>query len=182
VSAGIAKFAAAMYLSVGRSMSEVSIVPATSVHSEGIWTIFQETVTAGETYVFPSDTCREDALAYWSSESHHPFVALDDRCVLGTYFLRPNHVGRGSHVANASYMVLAKARGKGIGSLMCEHSLEEARRLGFSAMQFNLVVSTNDLAVRLWKRHGFRIVGTLPRVFRHPTKGLVDAFVMHRFL
>ena len=38
---------------------------------------------------------------------------------------------------------------------MCEHSLEQARRLGFSAMQFNIVVSTNEAAIALWKRHGF---------------------------
>jgi L-amino acid N-acyltransferase YncA len=163
-------------------MSEVSIVPATSAHSEGIWTIFHETVASGDTHVFPSESSRDEALAYWFSKSHHPFVAWDGSRVLGTYFLRPNHPGRGSHVANASYMVLAGARGKGIGSLMCKHSLEQARQLGFSAMQFNLVVSTNDRAVRLWKRHGFQIAGTLPGVFRHPIQGLVDAFVMHRFL
>ena len=54
--------------------------------------------------------------------------------------------------------------------------------MGFHAMQFNMVVSTNESAVALWKKFGFSIVGTLPRAFRHRKLGLVDAYVMHRFL
>ena len=99
-----------------------------------------------------------------------------------TYILKQNQPGLGSHVANASYMVASSGRGRGIGSLMCAHSLDQARRLGFTAMQFNMVVSTNEAAIALWKKHGFRIVGTLPKVFRHAKLGEVDAFVMHRFL
>jgi ribosomal protein S18 acetylase RimI-like enzyme len=79
-------------------------------------------------------------------------------------------------------MVAPAARRFGIGLAMGEHALAEARRLGYSAMQFNFVISTNETAVRLWKRLGFRIVGTLPGAFRHSRKGLVDAYVMFRLL
>jgi ribosomal protein S18 acetylase RimI-like enzyme len=102
--------------------------------------------------------------------------------VVGTYILRPNQSGGGSHVANAAFMVASNVRGQGIGRAMSEHCLSEARRFGFRAMQFNFVVSTNDVAVRLWKRFGFKIVGTLPSAFRHPEKGYVDVYVMFRSL
>jgi ribosomal protein S18 acetylase RimI-like enzyme len=75
-------------------------------------------------------------------------------------------------------MVSPGARGLGVGRAMGEHALSEARRLGFRAMQFNFVVSTNEPAVRLWQQLGFKIVGTLPGVFRHREKGFVDAYVM----
>ena len=160
----------------------MSILPATNAHSDGIWRIFREVVASGDTYVFDPQISREDALQYWLSIGNHTFVAADEGRVCGTYLLRRNHPGLGSHVANASYMVSSEARGKGLGSLMCEHSLEQARRLGFNAMQFNMVVSTNEAAISVWKKHGFRIVGILPKAFRHATLGFVDAFVMHRFL
>jgi L-amino acid N-acyltransferase YncA len=160
----------------------MTIIAGTSAHSDEIWEIFREVVQTGDTYVFEADISREDALRYWLTPDHHVFVAVDNGSVLGTYILRKNQPGRGSHVANASYMVSPKARGKGLGSLMCQHSIEEARRLGFSAIQFNLVVTTNSAALSVWKKHGFEVVGTLPKVFRHETQGLVDAFVMHRFL
>ncbi len=159
-----------------------AILPATNAHSEGIWRIFREVAAGGDTYVFDPETSREDALRYWLSADHHAFVVTDNGRVCGTYILRRNQPGLGSHVANASYMVSSEARGKGLGSLMCKHSLEQARRLGFAAMQFNMVVSTNQAAISVWEKHGFRIVGTLPKAFRHVKVGLVDAFVMHRFL
>jgi L-amino acid N-acyltransferase YncA len=160
----------------------VDIIPATPDHAESIWAIFHEVVAAGDTYVFDPNISREEALSYWLSPSAHTFVAVEGDSVSGTYILKKNQPGLGSHVANAAYMVPSSARGRGIGSLMCAHSLDQARSLGFTAMQFNLVVSTNAAAVSLWKKHGFRIVGTLPKVFRHPKFGEVDAFVMHRFL
>ena len=119
----------------------MKIISATSAHSDEIWEIFRKVVQSGDTYVFDPDISREDALRYWLNPDHHVFVAVDNGHVLGTYLLRKNQPGRGSHVANASYMVSPKARGKGLGSLMCQHSIEEARRLGFSAIQFNMVVS-----------------------------------------
>src|SRR5205085_12413356 len=101
-----------------------------------------------------------------------------DCCAVGTYVLRPNQAGGGSHVANAAFIVRASARGQGIGRAMGEHCLKEARRLGFRAMQFNFVVSTNGSAVKLWQTLGMKIVGTLPGAFRHPQKGYVDVYVM----
>jgi L-amino acid N-acyltransferase YncA len=147
-----------------------------------IWDIFHAVVAAGDTYVFEPDISREDALAYWMNPSARCYVAERDGTVVGTYILKANQPGLGSHVANAGFMVTPAARGLGVGRLMGEHSLGEARRLGFRAMQFNFVVSTNEPAIRLWQQLGFRIVGTLPGAFRHSQKGFVDAYVMFRSL
>jgi ribosomal protein S18 acetylase RimI-like enzyme len=102
--------------------------------------------------------------------------------ILGTYILRPNQSGGGSHIANAGFMVSASARGQGLGRAMAEHCFSEARRFGFRAMQFNYVISTNVAAIRLWQDLGFEIVGTLPDAFHHPEKGYVDVYVMYRSL
>jgi L-amino acid N-acyltransferase YncA len=149
---------------------------------DGIWQIFHEVVSRGDTYTYEPETTREQAHEIWMSPSGATYVACVGPDILGTYILRPNQPGLGSHVANAAYMVAGKARGRGAGRAMCEHSLEEARRLNYQAMQFNFVVSTNVAAVALWMDCGFSIVGTLPKAFRHPQAGLVDAYVMHRFL
>ena len=109
-------------------------------------------------------------------------MAEQDGKIIGSYILRKNRPGLGDHVANAGFMVDPSARGLGVGRAMGEHCLNEARRLGFRAMQFNFVVSTNESAVHLWKELGFEIVGTLPGAFRHATKGYVDAYVMFRLL
>lgn len=109
-------------------------------------------------------------------------VAELDGRVVGAYRLAPNRSGLGDHVANGGYMVAADVRGRGIASAMCEHSMDEARRAGFTAMQYNYVVASNTTAVKLWQRHGFAIVGTVPRAFRHATLGPTDIYVMHRFL
>src|SRR6266536_101405 len=105
-----------------------------------------------------------------------------DGTVVGTYILRPNQLGPGSHVANAAFMVEPNAQGLGVGRRMAEHCLSEARRKGFRAIQFNFVVSTNTSAIHLWEQLGFKIVGTLPGAFRHPEKGYVDVYVMFRSL
>jgi ribosomal protein S18 acetylase RimI-like enzyme len=107
---------------------------------------------------------------------------MKDQVIVGTYILRPNQSGGGSHVANAAFMVASDAQGCGVGRAMAEHCLNEARRIGFRAMQFNYVISTNTPAIRLWQELGFEIVGTLPGAFRHPQKGYVDVYVMFRSL
>lgn len=155
---------------------------ATESDRDAIWNIFHEVVAAGDTYAFDPQMSRKDALAYWFRADTHTYVADADGKTIGTYILKPNQSGPGSHVANAAFMVPSSARGQGVGRSMAEHSLEEAGRLGFSAMQFNFVVSTNESAIHLWERLGFKTVGTLPGAFRHPEKGYVDVYVMFRSL
>jgi ribosomal protein S18 acetylase RimI-like enzyme len=123
------------------------------------------------------------AHAAWVEAPTTTFVACNvDGTVLGTYFIKPNQPGQGAHVCNCGYVTSDAARGRGVAAAMCEHSQDEARRMGFRAMQFNFVVSTNEGAVRLWQRLGFAIVGTLPGAFRHPVRGYVDAHVMFKIL
>ncbi len=147
-----------------------------------MWPIFQAVVADGTTYVFAADTSYEDAFAFWFGPGATSYVAEEDGKIVGMYKFVANYRDRGSHVANAAFMVDPQSSGKGVGRAMGVDCLREAKRGGFRAMQFNLVVSTNEAAVALWKKLGFSIVGTLPKVFQHKTLGYVDAFVMHRFL
>lgn len=148
---------------------------------EDIWQIFKQVIERGDTYTYDPSTTEDEARSIWMNSSIKTYVASIEGTIAGTYILRPNQPGLGCHVANAGYMVHPNYQGKGIGKAMCQHSLKEARRDGFLAMQFNIVVSTNP-AVHLWQKMGFTIVGTLPKAFRHRELGLVDAYVMHRFL
>ena len=155
---------------------------ATAGDGDAIWRIFHAVVQGGDTYTFLPDTPREQALAYFLGPGIASWVVEDNGRVVGMYKLIPNHTGRGSHVANASFMVDPAAHGKGAGRAMGEHCLDQARKAGYRAMQFNFVVSTNAAAVALWQKLGFEIVGTLPKAFQHRTLGDVDAYVMYRFL
>jgi GNAT superfamily N-acetyltransferase len=165
---------------MGRSL--INLRSATQLDHDSIWDIFRAVITPGDTYVFDPQMSREEALAYWFRPDTHAYVAESDSEIVGTYILRPNQPALGAHVANAAFMVSPKARGLGVGRRMGEHCLAEARRLGFRAMQFNFVVSTNEAAVRLWKQLGFHIAGTLPGAFKHSQHGYVDAYVMFRDL
>ncbi len=147
------------------------------------WRIMLPVFRAGETYPFSPDITEEEAYALWVEMPSATFVAVDqDKEVLGTYYIKPNQPALGAHVCNCGYIVGENARSRGIASEMCAHSQREAVSRGFRAMQFNFVVSTNEGAVRLWKKHGFKIVGTLPEAFRHPMLGYVDAYVMYKQL
>ena len=144
-----------------------------------VWALLKPVFRAGET--FPHDPAISDSEAQvaWVEQSQAVLVAVDRAgTVLGTYYLKPNSLSLGAHVANAGYVVAEHCRRQGIGSRLCQHSLQAARQLGFRAMQFNLVVSTNSAGIRCWQRNGFQVVGTLPGAFRHKQLGYVDALVM----
>lgn len=184
----------------------MKIRAATEADRDAIWDIFHEIVVTGDTYAFDPKMSREEALTCWFRADTHTYVAgldrqsvgeavgfpgtatpsptagTEDRVIVGTYILRPNQAGGGAHVANAAFMVALNARGLGVGRKMAEHSLSEARRLGFRAIQFNFVISTNIAAIHLWEQLGFKIVGTLPGAFRHAKEGYVDVYVMFRSL
>lgn len=160
----------------------IEIRSATDSDFEQIWLIFSEVVSLGDTYAFSPNTSKSEAYHIWMEVPQVTYVAVKTNQILGTYYIKPNQIGLGSHVCNAGFMVATSARGEGIGRLMGEHSLIEARNLGFKAMQFNFVVSTNQSAIKLWQRLGFKIVGTLPNAFQHQTLGFVDVYVMYQEL
>lgn len=147
-----------------------------------LWPILQAVFASGDTYPNSPDTTEEDAYHYWLVAPQFTYLAEHNGDVLGTYYLKPNQKDLGAHVCNTGYMVSPQHRGKGVGRKLGEHSLQEAKRLGFKAMQYNLVVSTNAKAVHLWQDLGFEIVGTLPKAFHHKDKGFVDAYVMYQWL
>lgn len=155
---------------------------ANATDAPAIWSIIAPVIRAGETYALSPDMSEQDAMSYWLGGGKETFVCESDGIVLGTYFLRANQAGGGSHVCNCGYVTATAVMGRGIARQMCKHSLEHARTQGYRAMQFNFVVSTNTGAVALWQSLGFEVVGRLPLAFRHPTQGYVDALVMYQAL
>lgn len=160
----------------------MDIRKANPTDAAAIAAIIMPIIRAGTTYALDPEMSEAEALAYWMGHDKETFVAEQDGQVLGTYYMRPNQAGGGRHVCNCGYMTDTAATGRGIARRMCQHSLRHARSRGYRAMQFNLVVSTNERAVRLWQSVGFEIVGRLPAAFRHPVHGHVEAFVMYQLL
>ncbi len=152
-----------------------------------VWSILEPIFRAGETYAFSPDISEAEAYQIWVEKPKETYVAIadigeDTPYILGTYYIKPNQPALGAHVCNCGYAVAESAKGRGIATLMCEHSQQEAKRLDFRSMQFNLVVATNKAAVRLWEKLGFETVGTLPGAFKHSKQGFVDALVMFKAL
>ena len=150
---------------------------------QAIWPFLQSTLGTGDTYPFAPQSTEAEIHSAWVEMPAATYVACGEgRRVVGTYYIKPNQPGLGAHVCNCGYVVAPEAQGQGIASAMCEHSQVVAVSMGFRAMQFNLVVCTNERAVRLWKRLGFSVVGTLPHAFHHQRLGYVDALVMFKEL
>lgn len=156
------------------------IRPALPQDHAAITAILMPVIRAGETYALDPAMTTEAALAYWFGDGKRVFVFEEEGVILGTSYLRANQAGGGDHVANAGYMTSPAARGRGVARAMALHSFDEARAMGFAAMQFNFVVASNEAAVHLWTALGFATVGRVPGAFRHPRLGPVDALVMHR--
>ena len=148
----------------------------------GLWSFLEPVFREGATYVLDRDIQEQQARQFWSGAGRDAWVLEDDGVLAGSYFLRQNHDGGGSHVCNCGYVTSPSHRGKGIATSLCEHSQRRAVETGFQAMQFNFVVATNEGAIRLWTRLGFEEVGRLPSAFDHPEHGLVDALVMYKWL
>ena len=154
---------------------------ATPSDFDAMWVIFQSVIAAGDALPFSDGFERDTFRLHWFT-SQISYVAESEAGVVGMYKMGANYPDLGSHIATATYAVSPAAQGQGIGRALVNHSLAEARAARFLAMQFNYVVSTNAPAVELYKKLGFGIVGTLPKAFRHQQLGLVDAYVMFRFL
>jgi ribosomal protein S18 acetylase RimI-like enzyme len=162
--------------------TDFEISPVSPDDSDGLWSILEPVFRTGDTYTIEPSISQEAAIAYWCGTDKKTFVVRNGSEILGTYYIRPNQAGGGSHVCNCGYMTAPFARGRGVARAMLEHSLQLAPKLGYRAMQYNFVVSTNRRAVDIWQQYGFEIVGRLPRAFAHPVDGFVDAYVMYKEL
>lgn len=149
---------------------------------KAFWPIFSDIVAAQETYNFAADVNECDAFNLWCVGVSNSYVFEQDGQILGSYYIKANALGPGDHVCNCGYMVAKQARGQGIAQRMCEHSQLEAIKQGFKAMQFNSVVSTNTTAILLWQKLGYKIIGTLPKAYRHKKLGFVDSLIMYKEL
>jgi ribosomal protein S18 acetylase RimI-like enzyme len=148
-----------------------------------IWPILRRVAEAGETFCWPRDIGEDRARAIWMAPPPNLTLVLrDEGAVVGTATLHPNQDGAGAHVANASFAVDPRCRGRGVGRRLALDTLERARAEGYHAMQFNAVVETNTGAVALWRSLGFDVLATVPEAFLHPTAGYVGLHVMHRRL
>ncbi|WP_191603368.1 GNAT family N-acetyltransferase [Marinomonas algicola] len=154
----------------------------TRLEFESFWPTFSQIILAQETYAFNSDMTQEQAFDLWCKQPLKSFAFIESNKVLGIYYIKANAMGPSRHICNCGYMVSSDARGKGIARLMCKHSQVQALENGFEAMQFNSVVSTNKVAVQLWEKLGFTIVGTIPKAYKHAQLGYVDSYVMYKWL
>ena len=163
-------------------MKIIEIRKAFESDKQQVWEIIKAVISTGDTYVFYPNTPREKMLAYWFSDDKKTYVAVSENKTVGTFFLKDNQPDLGSHIANAGFMVAPEAKGKRVGRTMAEFSLEEAKRLGYRAMQFNFVVKSNAVAVKLWQNLGFEIIGEIPDAFQQAENGLTNAYIMYRKL
>ncbi|MFC3153264.1 GNAT family N-acetyltransferase [Litoribrevibacter euphylliae] len=154
----------------------------TKADFEVFWPTFESVINAQETYAFDPEMSFQQAYDLWCESPLKAFVFVEGDQVLGSYYIKANGMGPSNHICNCGYMVAEAARGKGIARQLCEHSQQVAIELGFKAMQFNSVVSANDVAVALWQKLGFNIVGTIPSAYKHSKLGYVDSYVMHKQL
>jgi GNAT superfamily N-acetyltransferase len=138
---------------------------------------------AADTFAYDPAMTEAQAHATWiEAPPGLTVVAVERDRILGTARMGPNRPGPGSHVATASFMVAADARGQGVATALCRFALDWAREQGYAGMQFNAVAASNHAAVAIYKRLGFTIIGTVPGAFAHPTQGRVGLHVMYREL
>ena len=161
----------------------LEIAPATRADFKQIWPIFRDIVAVGDTYVYAPDISEEEAEKVWFDPKFSTFIARENGKAVGAYVVRPNHRDLGNHIANAAYIIAPEARGKGYGKALALDSFKEAKKAGYKGIQFNFVVSTNEVAVNLWKSIGFEIIGTVPDAYRHQQLNkLVPIYIMYRGL
>ena len=159
---------------------DFDVVEQRHEHWPSVWRILEPTFRAGESYPLPQDVSEDAARDYWIKKDGYNGVAFKKTgAIIGVYYLRPDQGGPGDHICNAGYVVGEASRGRGLASRLCLQSKDQARKMGYRGMKFNLVVSVNEPAVKAWTGAGMKIIGTTPKAFRHPHAGFVDAYIMY---
>jgi GNAT superfamily N-acetyltransferase len=139
----------------------LTIRPLLPGDHDQLFAAFADIVDALEGFPHAPPLSREQFDDYWLAHTSGVWLAEEDDALAGAYYLKPNFVGRAAHIANAGYFVTAGQRGSGLGRMLVEHSFSEAVRLGFDAIQFNLVFESNP-ARAMYERLGFTEIGRIP--------------------
>ena len=141
--------------------ADLEVAEAVPSDHDILFAAFRRIVDDGEGYPQAPPLLRSEFDEYWLAHKSAVLVARCDGGLAGSYYLKPNFPGRGAHIANAGYFVVKEMRNRGIGEALVRHSFDEARRLGFDALQYNLVFESNP-ARHLYERLGFNAVGRIP--------------------
>ncbi len=147
---------------------------------EALFAIFKEVVDAGCQFPYESSSMQEFRTQFFGPTSQVYVCRSAEGQIIGGFYLKSNYSGRSEHIANAAYMIKSTHRGLGIGTLLVKSSLRIASALGFLAMQFNMVLSQNAGAIKLYERLGFEIVGTIPNAIRNADGSFQDGYTMYR--
>ena len=145
--------------------------------------IWNEVVDEGVAYPQTKGMRMLESATFFAEQSYSAVAQneITDE-ILGLYILHPNNIGRCGHIANASYAVRSDFRGQGIGTRLVQHSLSKAKELGFSIMQFNAVVKTNESAIHLYEKLGFVKLGEIPKGFRLKNDTYEDIILYYKKL
>lgn len=160
----------------------LDIVEINSSKFDEIWAVLSPVFKTGETYPIAPDATKEDGKAYWFAPDKRVYAASDQGEIVGTYYIKPNQIGLGSHVCNAGFVVAAEHSGKGYGTLLGWHALQTAKEMGYESMQFNLVVANNIASLKIWQKLGFDVIGTIPEAFNYRGEKHIDAYILYKKL
>ena len=94
------------------------IRPIEEADHAALWSMLEGVIRAGETYAVPTDLPAAEAVRWWTGGKEAVLLAEVNGQVVGSYYLRTNQPGNGSHVANAGYIVADAARGKGVATAL----------------------------------------------------------------
>lgn len=130
--------------------------------------LFMLIIDEGQTYPNVDKMTVDEFKEFWMSKFCNIMVKGEHNRIapglelLGTHFIKPNYIGRCSHVANGGFLVNQNTRGQGIGKELGKCYLKWGPKLGYEYSVFNLVFETNVASLRTWDSLGFDRIGRIP--------------------